>query len=328
MTNSPNDENGPSQDPFDGEFSGDSQYPASNHPEDRPDFGTAGFGAAHAGGYGAGSYGAGQFGEYHGGDRRHEDLGDLMVAGPGQTVDLFEAIKYGFRITFKRWPLWLGLGLLALVALGGYFAYYIANAPLAVEDPQNFEVNPYTSPSTWVFIILALLIYPMIMRLTLLQADGKKFAVGEAVPGPHYGATFLSYLLCSLIAGVVTVVAALPLMLAIDTSTGEINWGMYSLGMLAQLVVSLLVVPLVNFAPYFAADGRSGALASVSASFQAVKANYLKTVGFYVMTSLVVMLLVLATCGLGIVVAIGVSLNATAHFYRQISGGEFPRDLR
>lgn len=320
--------------PFDGAY----EYPSVDHPEDRPDFGSASaHGGSNAGGSsypGAGNAGGYPSGEYPGygasiGSREvvgtHEDLQQPMVVNDG-IVDVFEPFGYAFKVTFKRWGIWVTLGILFLLGTIGYVAWTMRGYDPSVPTSARPD---YMDPMVLVAGLVSLLLAPLVMSLGLLQVSGNKFSPGEVTKGGRYGAGLGAMIVTSLIS---VVLLGLPSFLATSAITGEgaeaqIDWGIYGASMLAATVLSIFVLPLFQFAPYFALDGRAGVLGSVKQSIAAVRANYWLVVGFIVLYQIIIVALVMFTCGLGLIVLIGVSTNAMVFFYRQLVGGPVPRKV-
>lgn len=310
--------------PFDGAY----EYPEVDHPEDRADFGSSAprHSAEEPGPAGYGDYPSGYPGDTGNLGMRevvgtHVDLNQPMVVNDG-VVDVFESFGYAFKVTFKRWGIWLTIGLLGLLGTAGAVLWSLRDFDPSVPESVN---SSYADPTLWVFVVVYILIGVLFIGLAVSQVEGKPFGFSDGMRGGRYGVGLGAYFLSSLIYLALVAIPMLLQQLAVDPNTNEVNWAIFGGSSLATMLLGIFVMPLFQFAPYFALDGRAGVLGSVKESVNAVRANYWPTVGFMVLFQIIVFALVFMTCGLGVILALPFSYNATAHFYRQLVGGPVPR---
>ena len=90
-------------------------------------------------------------------------------------------------------------------------------------------------------------------------------------------------------------------------------------------LIALLVAPFLTFQLWYAADNNGSFGHAMGAGFKAGASNYLRIMGFLVLLTLI-NIVGAALLVIGLIVTLPGSMLASAHAYRQISGGPVPKD--
>ncbi|AZA09110.1 hypothetical protein [Corynebacterium pseudopelargi] len=339
-------------------------YPPVNHPEDQPQYGqqpprypqpgaqpdsanTHGAADANnAGGqpsYGsqfeAGAPGAdsNQYAGYGNAGMNfhvHPDLETTMVQ-PVRDVSVWNPIKYGFKIVFKRanpWLIW-GVGLAVIgIILPGVFSGFSSSSSW---DATSFQA---TAQESWesqmlnvVFGIVMLLLGPILVAMAVAQVDGGPLGKERRVAQGNYGKTLFTSILVGIIE-VVAILVPVGILVFLAFSTGGDEFGvLQGLLLLAAVVVAIVIalalVPISVLSTYFAAEQGLNPVEAIQASWQQGRPHLWSLVGYSILNGLITGALTLFTCGLGSIIAIPQAYNAAAFMYRQVSGGAVP-DMR
>lgn len=247
--------------------------------------------------------------------------GFYHVKGTGK-MDAVAAWGFGFKQTFSNWKTWIVVGLVAVFVpglLGGLLPFIGGLISFAM-----------------VFL------YPFLYSFALLQTLSRRWKF-NGMKAPTYGPTLGMMLLISVITlGISFVVFMVSLIFfggtlvnamdALDPAQIE-NDPMAILPFFGALIGMIAVVslvlfffmPLFVFQPWFAADNAASFGAAFSAGFKAGTRNYGQLLLYYLISLLLIIPVVL-TLGLGIIVVVPASYLALAYAYRQVSGGPVPTD--
>ncbi|AKA96847.1 hypothetical protein [Corynebacterium ulcerans] len=316
-------------------------YPEVNHPEDKPDFP-----------YSAGEPRQNQTGSYDGysanameqtasginsnayaspvAQEMHPDVDRFMVTGdPG--LQIKSAIKYGFGITFSRPVLWiLGAFIVCLIVIGGSIG--VALPQIASQLDAGSTPGPEDSGSPVFDIVVSLItvfLTAFLYQLLLLQIDGKKISFSAVFQKVNYWPATLTLLAIAVIDFLILFVVAAVVGVNLWKISGSITDPQLiavTLGGLAvYALISLLIQPFVSFSAYYAADRRGGVKDALLWGIAVGKKNYLRILGFLILTGLISLALMIFTLGLGTFIVFPVIYNATVHAYRQLAGGPYPK---
>ena len=85
------------------------------------------------------------------------------------------------------------------------------------------------------------------------------------------------------------------------------------------------MAPFLTFQLWYAADNNGSFGHAMGAGFKAGASNYLRILGFVVLLALI-NIVGAALLGIGLIVTLPGTMLASAHAYRQISGGPVPKD--
>ncbi|GGG69249.1 hypothetical protein [Corynebacterium pelargi] len=338
-------------------------YPPVNHPEDQPQYGQqpprypqpgahdgsnaygAGDAANAAGqpGYGA-HYGGGAHGDgsnqYDGYGNAgmnfqvHPDLETTMVQ-PVRDVSVWNPIKYGFKIVFKRanpWLIWgVALALLGFILPSVLSSFATGGAWDAASLQASAQESWQSQLLNLVFGIVVLLLGPILVAMAVAQVDGGPLGKERRVAQGNYAKTLFTSILVGIIEVVAIFVPVALLVFLAFVSGGEEFGVLQGLLVLAAVVVgiviALLLAPISVLATYYAAEQGLGPVAAIKASWQQGRPHLWTLVGYSILNGLITGLLTLFTCGLGSIIAIPQAYNAAAYMYRQVSGGAVP-DMR
>lgn len=315
-------------------------YPPSQHPEDRPDFGTNPYGDRGSS--------LPQYGDYsspstdsaspnsslnaYGVDRHglHPTAGWPMYQGEPTGVPIGPAITYGFKETFKNGLFWIL----------GTFIYFVVTVVLSAVEGQLSQTSGAGALIALISAAFSLAIGICAYRLAFNALDGEKLSIGGTVKGY----SFPRALLVAILAGLLSFAAMLPglilligsasdLLLATDTLAADadpdavisqVSWGGFFGGMALMLLGSTLISPFISAIQLFAIDRDAGVAQSFSQGFKVVGAHYLPLLGFYIVATVICMIGILFTLGIGMVIMLPFLINATCYVFRSITGGVRP----
>ncbi|AER69269.1 hypothetical protein LJU02_06280 [Corynebacterium pseudotuberculosis] len=316
-------------------------YPEVNHPEDKPDFpyGVARSGENQTGSYNGYSVNAmsqtgdaadGYVYEKSMGREIHPDVDRFMVTS-GSQLRIKSAIKYGFGITFSRPLLWIfGTFIFFLIVLGGSISVAMTtmfsqgNAS-SISAPENSDNVTFNIISSLIGMFLAAFLYQLLLR----QIDGKSISFSAVFQKVNYWPTTLTLIVISVINFLILLLCSVVLGINLWKVSGALNDPQliaYLLGgMAVYMFISLLIQPFVNFSAYYAADRRGGVKDALLWGVATGKKHYLRILGFLLLTGLISLVLMIFTLGLGMVIVVPAMYNATAHAYRQLAGGPYPK---
>ena len=316
-----------------------SRYGATNHPEDQPGYGKSepNYSSGYDSAYGTNGYSGAQFGGpgYSGQPENAAGYSNNLVQTNGQ-LQIFSAIGFGFKRTFSNGKLWL-LGALAFLALSVVLGFIAGafNAPVST----NGSMQIGTDIASNIVGLLTLLLMPFLYRLATHEVDTRATGWSSIGKDVHYWPAIAITVILWLISLVIT-------FLFIDQTFNDfiaqveaagtdeqavidaVNENVGSLLGLSALLLfgTLLLTPLYQLMVWYAADGRAGFGQAIVQGFKAGASNYLRLLGFNVVMGIIMFFIIMATFGIGTIIALPVYLLAQAHAYRQIAGGPVPDD--
>ena len=254
------------------------------------------------------------------------------------------ALTYGYKAIRKNLVLWLAVGAVigVIIAVVNYLnqrQMKIQQAQLQ-EQMQNIMTGSSTSANVTVTVmtptmivvslvsfLVGVLASPIVYAAVLTQLDGETVTMETVKARMNYVQTLIS-----------TVLVGLLSILLSSTSM----WAPAFLSLFVALIVSLLVslvalivIPLLNLAPWFASESRTSGLNSIGASFSAAKKAYFPFLGLllilgaiFIVGSLIVSFGGIIGMILGAILTAFVAplvINALGHAYRQMSGAPYPQ---
>ena len=245
--------------------------------------------------------------------------GWFHVKGNGK-LEIIEALTWGVKAVFANAKLWIPLGVVyTVLTLLGQFLPGVGSM---------------------ISMIGMLAFVPWMVGVVLQQTLVKQLTYSDA-KAPAYGKTLGVAALLGVVAGIVSTILLMVLafgaLTSIDPATLPDNpdnvapeemWNLARpiLGALAVTgVIGLLVMPFFTFQAWYAADNNGSFGNAISGGFRAGASNYLKILGFVVLSGLV-NLVGGALFFVGLVVTVPGTMLAAAHAYRQISGGPVPKE--
>ncbi|WCZ35516.1 MULTISPECIES: hypothetical protein [Corynebacterium] len=245
--------------------------------------------------------------------------GWFHVKGNGK-LEIIEALTWGVKAVFANAKLWIPLGVVyTVLTLLGQFLPGVGSM---------------------ISMIGMLAFVPWMVGVVLQQTLVKQLTYNDA-KAPAYGKTLGVAALLGVVAGIVSTILLMVLafgaLTSIDPATLPDNpdnvapeemWNLVRpiLGALAVTgVIGLLVMPFFTFQAWYAADNNGSFGNAISGGFRAGASNYLKILGFVVLSGLV-NLVGAALFFVGLVVTVPGTMLAAAHAYRQISGGPVPKE--
>lgn len=319
------------------------RYQPTNHPEDNPNYGYQGGGQSGYQGYEQGHQGYQDQQGYQG----YEQAGYAGYAAGNSgavqgvtmpasgAVDFMEAIRWGFKTTFRNAGLWIlgafAFGLVFLIISIGYGVMVGFSADGAADTSAG--VSAGTLLLDLVMMIIGLVATPVLYRLALQQIDDPRAGWKDVGRDVHFGITIAVCLVLQVLATiVVAIVMAGPLIAMVGSmanAAGVDEAAATALGLAFLLVAivvlaALFVTPLYMLITWFPADGRTGFGESFSQGFKAGRKHYLPLLGFNVVWGIIYFVAIAITLGLGAIVVIPAGLLAQAHVYRQAAGGPVP----
>ena len=251
-------------------------------------------------------------------------------------LQIFSAIGFGFKRTFSNGKLWL-LGALAFLALSVVLGFIAGafNAPVSTNGSMQIGADIASN----IVGLLTLLLMPFLYRLATHEVDTRATGWSSIGKDVHYWPAIAITVILWLISLVITFLfidQAFNDFIAQVEAAGTdeqavinaVNENVGSLLGLSALLLfgTLLLTPLYQLMVWYAADGRAGFGQAIVQRFKAGASNYLRLLGFNVVMGIIMFFIIMATFGIGTIIALPVYLLAQAHAYRQIAGGPVPDD--
>ena len=245
--------------------------------------------------------------------------GWFHVKGDGK-LNVLEAIGWGFKATFRNAKLWIPLGIVyTLVAVAGQF---LPGFGAVISAVGSILLAPWMAGVA--------LQQTLAQRLTYNDAKAPAFGktVGVAVLLGVFGTIAFALLIMALAFGALSTVDPSTLPDSTENVSAEEMWAFVRplLGALGiSFLIALLVAPFLTFQLWYAADNNGSFGHAMGAGFKAGASNYLRIMGFIVLLALI-NIVGAALLVIGLIVTLPGSMLASAHAYRQISGGPVPKD--
>lgn len=250
---------------------------------------------------------------------------------PGE-LRVLDALGFGFRRTFSHASLWLVGALVVIVAfaaLGALTGVLIPSSPrIHGFIKLGFQIVGNIAN------ILVIFVLPYIFRLATMELDLKNNGWKNLGKDVHQG-TALGVIILMVIVWIPFIFVLSILLFGIfvgsifalsDAAEGT-EWtaivdytGPWLLLVVLLLVGAFLVVPLFQLMPWYGAEGRGEVMAIFRSGFRRGKEHYTSLLGLNLVLSLIVVILIPLTFGLGLIVLMSVCLLAQAHAFRQIAG--------
>lgn len=253
--------------------------------------------------------------------------GPNITRGTGVPM-IFESVRYGFAAAFAKPAFWLLLGFamcFGAIALG-VIVGSVAGLGAVISAPDLTDPTTVIQPNIFLNLVLNLissivgLVIGIYLSHTALRSlSGQEVSVSAMFQNVNFRPAFL--------VGLVQVAISLVVMtipdVFNDSATASDPYSVNGPFLVAQMVIALaaiLITPLTVFWTYTALDGNNDVGACIREGFQLGARNYVKVLLFNFLIGLIA-LVALLPCGLGMIVWIPASLLATAHMFRQLSGG-------
>lgn len=354
-------DNGTPDDDKNPESNGLPQYGATNHPEDREDFGqknTGGYGGyAGYGGYGsapddysapadngAAGYAGASASAYGAGAQAYGDGGytvgaeSLTMPNPQDKVDFMAAIKWGFSAAVRNWKLWV-LGTLLFFFVCGLLSGVSAAMSPSPEAAAAGATSAGASVMNLLSSVISLIVTPIILRLAVRQIDDPATGWG------HVGkdVKFVPVIVVNIVVGILmTILFALIAIGLFFFVTGNPNeffnavegmsetefidayLGKILIDALILFIVAIVLSVFTTLMPWLASEGRYGIGASIKQGFALGKKNFGQLLGYQIVMGLLTIVVGILTLGIAMLFIVPAGQLASAHIYRQAIGGPIP----
>ncbi|WPF66844.1 MULTISPECIES: hypothetical protein [unclassified Corynebacterium] len=269
-----------------------------------------------------------------------QDNGESIAQMHAQTqrngnLNVLEAVNWGFATAWRNPRVWLlgtilmFLAVFATLLLAGAAIWGIESLlgrELTFEWPREMELPDGFGPG---ISLLPLLITPFLYAGALAQVSRAKIGYRDFFHRTHYWKVILVSVVGSVFWAAVEYLfsAALP---ADQGTVGDTSlW--YNLGVifggLIQVVLVILTQLLTLAWTWYVADGY-GIGEAVQQGSAAVWRNFFRLTVLFFVGTLVMILGIVFTFGLGALLLIPASLLMTAHLCRQANGGALPEANR
>ncbi|MER0088687.1 hypothetical protein ABRP86_08075 [Corynebacterium sp. KPL3927] len=290
------------------------RYEPTDHPEDQPSYGSL---PSYGGSHESGSYESSGNQGYAGYQAQDNTVNPGGFTGKPSAID---SISWAFRTVFKNWKLWI-LGAL----LVGVIVVAISGVSMAVAPSEGADASGAGSIVQIVSYIITVVVSLLAMRLALFQIDDPR--TGWSYVGKDV--RWWQPLVIMIIIGIITSVVMFIFVggsiflgpdAGADATEEEALEAIASFfGVLAVVsLISLFIQPFYMLMQWFAADG-DGVGQAIKNGFKAGKGNYGQLLLLTVLNALIVIaggILLLV----GLIVAVPVTLLATAYLFRQCTG--------
>jgi hypothetical protein len=290
------------------------RYEPTDHPEDQPGYGSL---PSYGGSHESGSYESSGNQGYAGYQAQDNTVNSGGFTGKPSAID---SISWAFRTVFKNWKLWILGSLLVGVIVIAFSGVSMAVAPAEGADASG--AGTFVQIASYVIITVVSL---LAMRLALFQIDDPR--TGWSYVGKDV--RWWQPLVIMIIIGIITSLVMFIFVggsiflgpdAGADASEEEALEAMAGFfGVMAVVsLIGLFIQPLYMLMQWFAADG-DGVGRAIKNGFKAGKGNYGQLLLLTVLNALImiaggILLLV------GLIVAVPVTLLATAYLFRQCAG--------
>lgn len=271
------------------------------------------------------------------------DVGNSTTVRERRDINVTAPIGFSFSRTFKNGAFWLASGLIVALLTFIFMTVSIIPQLVALNSTGAAEASAAIMQLflNGIIMIVMIPISIILLRQGLREVgaidNDYQTVLPEKTPA-QWGTLFkdiswgkviltsiiviaITGLLGGLIGGLFGALAA--------TVSGSSAGGLlvFLLGLVVYLGMIALIV-MLQYSVYFATDtennARLTATQCVKASWKTVSQNFWKVVGFDILLGLVNFILIVFTIGIGMIVAIPVSILAHTHMYKQISGQYVP----
>ncbi|MGV0417421.1 hypothetical protein ACUY3J_00405 [Corynebacterium segmentosum] len=290
------------------------RYEPTNHPEDQPSYGSL---PSYGGSHESGSYESSGNQGYAGYQAQDNTVNSGGFTGKPSAID---SISWAFRTVFKNWKLWI-LGAL----LVGVIVIVVSGVSLAVAPAEGADASGAGSIVQIVSSVIMAVVTLLAMRLALFQIDDPRTGWSYVGKDVRWWQPLVIMIIIGIISSVVMFIFVggsifLGPDAGADATEDEALEAMASFfGVMAVVaLIGLFIQPLYMLMQWFAADG-DGVGQAIKNGFKAGKGNYGQLLLLTVLNALItiaggILLLV------GLIVAVPVTLLATAYLFRQCAG--------
>ncbi|WP_284782101.1 hypothetical protein [Corynebacterium rhinophilum] len=290
------------------------RYEPTDHPEDQPSYGSL---PSYGGSHESGSYESSGNQGYAGYQAQDNTVNSGGFTGKPSAID---SISWAFRTVFKNWKLWI-LGAL----LVGVIVIAVSGVSLAVAPAEGADASGAGSIVQIVSYVIMVVVSLLAMRLALFQIDDPRTGWSYVGKDVRWWQPLVIMIIIGIISSVVMFIFVggsifLGPDAGADATEDEALEAMASFfGVMAVVaLIGLFIQPLYMLMQWFAADG-DGVGQAIKNGFKAGKENYGQLLLLTVLNALImiaggILLLV------GLIVAVPVTLLATAYLFRQCAG--------
>lgn len=294
------------------------RYEPTDHPEDQPSYGSL---PSYGGSHESGSYESSRNQGYAGYQAEDNTVNSGGFTGKPSAID---SISWAFRTVFKNSKLWI-LGAL----LVGVIVIAFSGVSVAVAPAEGADASGAGSIVQIVSYVIMAVVSLMAMRLALFQIDDPRTGWSYVGKDVRWWQPLAIMIIIGIITSVVmflfvggsiflgpdagtnaTEDEALDAMAGFETS--------FFVMLLVLMLIGLFIQPLYMLMQWFAADG-DGVGQAIKNGFKAGKGNY----GQLLLLTVLNVLITIAGGILflvGLIVAVPVTLLATAYLFRQCAG--------
>lgn len=294
------------------------RYEPTDHPEDQPSYGSL---PSYGGSHESGSYESSDNQGYAGYQAQDNTVNPGGFTGKPSAID---AISWAFRTVFKNSKLWI-LGAL----LVGVIVIAFSGVSIAVAPAEGADASGAGSIVQIVSYVIMAVVSLMAMRLALFQIDDPRTGWSYVGKDVRWWQPLAIMIIIGIITSVVMFIfvggsiflgpeagtnatedEALDAMAGFETS--------FFVMLLVLMLIGLFIQPLYMLMQWFAADG-DGVGQAIKNGFKAGKGNY----GQLLLLTVLNVLITIAGGILflvGLIVAVPVTLLATAYLFRQCAG--------
>ena len=290
------------------------RYEPTDHPEDQPSYGSL---PSYGGSHESGSYESSGNQGYAGYQAQDNTVNSGGFTGKPSAID---SISWAFRTVFKNWKLWI-LGAL----LVGVIVIAVSGVSLAVAPAEGADASGAGSIVQIVSYVIMVVVSLLAMRLALFQIDDPRTGWSYVGKDVRWWQPLVIMIIIGIISSVVMFIFVggsifLGPDAGADATEEEALEAIASFfGVMAVVaLIGLFIQPLYMLMQWFAADG-DGVGQAIKNGFKAGKGNYGQLLLLTVLNALImiaggILLLV------GLIVAVPVTLLATAYLFRQCAG--------
>lgn len=271
------------------------------------------------------------------------DSNETTTVRNSRNVNITAPIGFSFSRTFKNGSFWLASGLILSLLTFIFMTISIIPQLVALNSTGAAEASAAIMQLflNGIMMIVMIPISIILLRQGLREVgaidNDYQTVLPEKTPA-QWGTLFKDIAWGKVILTTIIVIAITGILGGLigglfgalaATVSGSSTGGLliFLLGLVVYLGLLALIV-MLQFSVYFAADTENNkrltATQCVKASWKAVSKNFWKVVGFDILLGLVNFVLIVFTLGVGMIVAIPVSILAQTHMYKQISGQYAP----
>jgi len=261
-------------------------------------------------------------------------------------IDILDPIKFGFSRTFKNAGFWIPFALLNMVIMLIGFGISFYQLFSSFQETMLIEDSAPSIPISTIFVyIITIIIIAVLGVMTSRQSirdvssvktDNTTIIEGQTPAGWStlgkdiaWGKIIATGVLVGLIAGLLGggLGGVLGLIVPSVDSGESVNAGLILIFSLLTIMVYIAIFAislLIGYAPYFATDPETNTHLSpidcIKSSYEVVKDNFWKVLGFNIILAIITSILVILTAGIGMLIMIPMSSLAQAYMFRSLAG--------